>query len=82
MKILLLAKPFLNATVQGRLGPDLRLDRAVIPAVINGNDEYALEAALKLHEAAGEGSRWSPARRHISASQRAHHKARVPCPAA
>jgi electron transfer flavoprotein beta subunit len=26
-----------------------------VPAVINGNDEYALEAALKLIEAAGEG---------------------------
>src|SRR4029077_14449055 len=38
-----------------RLGPDGRLDRAAVPAVVNGNDEYVLEAALKLIEAAGEG---------------------------
>ena len=38
---------------QERLGPDGRLDRAAVPAVVNGNDEYALEAALKLVEAAG-----------------------------
>jgi electron transfer flavoprotein beta subunit len=36
-----------------RLGPDMRLDRAAVPAVINANDEYALEAALKLIEALG-----------------------------
>jgi Electron transfer flavoprotein, beta subunit len=36
-----------------RLGPDGRLDRASVPAVVNGNDEYALEAALKLVEAHG-----------------------------
>lgn len=36
-----------------RLGPDRRLDRTAAPAVVNGNDEYALEAALKLTEAAG-----------------------------
>ena len=36
-----------------RLGPDGRLDRAAVPAVVNGNDEYALEAALKLVEAHG-----------------------------
>ena len=30
-----------------------RLDRAASPAVVNGNDEYALEAALKLTEAHG-----------------------------
>jgi len=56
VKIVVLAKPVPDATGQERLGPDLRLDRAAIPAVINGNDEYALEAALKLREAAGEGS--------------------------
>jgi electron transfer flavoprotein beta subunit len=38
-----------------RLGPDGRLDRANSPAVVNGNDEYVLEKALKLVEAAGEG---------------------------
>jgi len=36
-----------------RLGSDHRLDRAAAPAVVNGNDEYALEAALKLVEAHG-----------------------------
>jgi electron transfer flavoprotein beta subunit len=36
-----------------RLGPDKRLDRQAVPAVINANDEYALEAALKLTEAHG-----------------------------
>ena len=35
-----------------RLGDDGRLDRSV-SAVINGNDEYVLEAALKLVEAHG-----------------------------
>jgi electron transfer flavoprotein beta subunit len=36
-----------------RLGPDFRLDRALAPTVVNGNDEYALEAALKLVETHG-----------------------------
>jgi len=36
-----------------RLGPDLRLDRALAPTVVNGNDEYALEAALRLVESHG-----------------------------
>jgi len=36
-----------------RLSPDMRLDRQAVPAVINANDEYALEAALKLTEAHG-----------------------------
>ena len=36
-----------------RLGADHRLDRAASPTVINGNDEYALEAALQLVEAHG-----------------------------
>jgi electron transfer flavoprotein beta subunit len=36
-----------------RLGPDLRLDRAASPTVVNGNDEYGLEAALQLVEAHG-----------------------------
>jgi electron transfer flavoprotein beta subunit len=36
-----------------RLGPDFRLDRALAPTVVNGNDEYALEAALRLVEAHG-----------------------------
>ena len=40
------------ASAGERLGPDGRLDRGAVPAVVNGNDEYALEAALKLIEAA------------------------------
>ena len=56
MKIVVLAKPVPDATGQERLGPDLRLDRAAIPPVINGNDEYVLEAALKLRDAGLEAS--------------------------
>jgi electron transfer flavoprotein beta subunit len=41
------------ASLGERLGPDSRLDRAGVPAVVNGNDEYALEAGLKLVEAHG-----------------------------
>ncbi len=56
MRIVVLTKPVPDPASAGeRLGPDGRLDRAAVPAVINGNDEYALEAALKLIEAAGEG---------------------------
>lgn len=53
MRIVILAKPVPDSTGQERLGPDGRLDRTVVPAVINGNDEYVLEAALKLVEAHG-----------------------------
>lgn len=57
MRIVVLTKPVPDPASAGeRLGADDRLDRAAVPAVINGNDEYALEAALKLVEAAGEGS--------------------------
>ncbi|HET7028627.1 MAG TPA: electron transfer flavoprotein subunit beta/FixA family protein [Candidatus Limnocylindrales bacterium] len=56
MRIVVLTKPVPDpASGQERLGPDGRVDRAAAPAVVNGNDEYALEAALKLVEAAGEG---------------------------
>ncbi|MGH2464476.1 MAG: electron transfer flavoprotein subunit beta/FixA family protein, partial [Candidatus Limnocylindrales bacterium] len=55
MRIVVLAKPVPDTTGQERLGPDLRVDRVGVPAVVNANDEYALEAALKLVEAAGEG---------------------------
>ena len=55
MRIVVLVKPVPDTTGQERLGPDLRVDRASVPAVVNANDEYALEAALKLVEAAGEG---------------------------
>ena len=54
MHIVVLTKPVPDpAAAAERLGPDGRLDRAVAPAVVNGNDEYALEAALKLIEVAG-----------------------------
>ncbi len=55
MRIVVLVKPVPDTTGQERLGPDLRVDRAGVPAVVNANDEYALEAALKLVEADGEG---------------------------
>ncbi len=56
MRIVVLVKPVPDPASAGeRLGPDGRLDRAIVPAVVNGNDEYVLEAALKLVEAAGEG---------------------------
>ncbi len=56
MRIVVLMKPVPDPASAGeRLTPSGNLDRAAVPAVINGNDEYALEAALKLVEAAGEG---------------------------
>jgi electron transfer flavoprotein beta subunit len=54
VRIVVLVKPVPDPVSAGeRLGPDQRLDRAAVPAVVNGNDEYALEAALKLVEAHG-----------------------------
>ncbi|HET9344124.1 MAG TPA: electron transfer flavoprotein subunit beta/FixA family protein [Candidatus Limnocylindrales bacterium] len=54
MQIVVLVKPVPDpAAGAERLGPDWRLDRAASPAVVNANDEYALEAALKLVEAHG-----------------------------
>jgi electron transfer flavoprotein beta subunit len=54
VRIVVLVKPVPDPTSAGeRLGPDQRLDRAAVPAVVNGNDEYALEAALKLVGAHG-----------------------------
>jgi electron transfer flavoprotein beta subunit len=54
VRIVVLVKPVPDPASAGeRLGPDWRLDRAAVPAVVNGNDEYALEAALKLTEAHG-----------------------------
>ena len=48
MRIVVLVKPVPDPASAGeRLGPDGRLDRAAVPAVVNGNDEYVLEAALK-----------------------------------
>jgi electron transfer flavoprotein beta subunit len=54
VNIVVLMKPVPDpAAAAERLGLDNRLDRAASPAVINGNDEYVLEAALKLVEAHG-----------------------------
>ena len=54
LRIVVLTKPVPDpAAAAERLGPDGRLDRAASPAVINGNDEYVLEAALKLAEQHG-----------------------------
>jgi electron transfer flavoprotein beta subunit len=56
VRIVVLVKPVPDPASAGeRLGPDGRLDRAAVPAVVNGNDEYALEAGLKLVAAAGDG---------------------------
>jgi electron transfer flavoprotein beta subunit len=52
MRIVVLTKPVPDPTASERLGPDGRVDRNG-SNVINGNDEYALEAALKLVEAHG-----------------------------
>jgi electron transfer flavoprotein beta subunit len=54
VRIVVLTKPVPDpAAAAERLGPDGRLDRAASPAVINGNDEYLLEAALKLADSQG-----------------------------
>ena len=54
MRIVVLTKPVPDpAAAAERLTAEGRLDRAASPAVINGNDEYVLEAALKLVEAHG-----------------------------
>jgi electron transfer flavoprotein beta subunit len=54
VRILVLTKPVPDpAAGAERLGPDMRLDRAAAAGVVNGNDEYALEAALQLVEAHG-----------------------------
>jgi electron transfer flavoprotein beta subunit len=50
VRIVVLVKPVPDTASSGerlRLD-DWRLDRAAVPAVVNANDEYALEAALKL----------------------------------
>ncbi|TMD28433.1 MAG: electron transfer flavoprotein subunit beta [Chloroflexi bacterium] len=56
MRIVVLTKPVPDpAAGQERLTAEGRVDRAGSPAVVNGNDEYALEAALKLVEASPDG---------------------------
>ena len=54
MKIVVLMKPVPDTTGQERLLPDGRVDRTASAAVVNANDEYAIESALKLTEA-GDG---------------------------
>ena len=55
MHIVVLVKPVPDPASGGeRLGADGRLDRTSAPAVVNGNCEYALEAALKLAAASEE----------------------------
>jgi len=53
VQIVVLLKPVPDTTGAERLGPDMRLDRASSPPIINPNDEYAVEQALKLVEAHG-----------------------------
>lgn len=53
VRIVVLVKPVPDATGQDRLRPDGRLDRSAAPPVLNGNDEYTLEAALRLVDAHG-----------------------------
>jgi electron transfer flavoprotein beta subunit len=54
VQIVVLVKPVPDpAAGAERLGPNGWLDRPAAPAVVNANDEYALEAALKLVEAHG-----------------------------
>ena len=56
MRIVVLTKPVPDPASGGeRLRADWTLDRANSPAVVNGNDEYVLERALKLIASAGEG---------------------------
>ena len=54
MRIVVLTKPVPDPVAAAeRLTPELRLDRTVAPNVINGNDEYVLEAALQIADAMG-----------------------------
>ncbi len=53
MRIVVLVKPVPDTTGAERLGDDLRLDRTAGPAIVNPNDEYAVEQALRLVEAHG-----------------------------
>ena len=53
MQIVVLLKPVPDTTGSERLGPDMRLDRSSSPTIVNPNDEYAVEQALRLAEASG-----------------------------
>jgi electron transfer flavoprotein beta subunit len=50
-----LTKPVPDTDGREKLSADGRLDRASATTVVNGNDEYAVECALKLVEACSEG---------------------------
>ena len=53
MRIVVLAKPVPDTTGAERLGEDMRLDRLSSPPIVNPNDEYAVEQAIRLVEAHG-----------------------------
>jgi electron transfer flavoprotein beta subunit len=53
VRIVVLAKPVPDTTRNERPGPDVRLDRASAPTIIDPNDEHAVEQALRLIEAHG-----------------------------
>jgi electron transfer flavoprotein beta subunit len=53
VRIVVLAKPVPDTTGAERLGDDLRLDRLSSPPIVNPNDEYAVEQALRLVEVHG-----------------------------
>jgi electron transfer flavoprotein beta subunit len=55
VRIVVLTKPVPDTDGTERLGADGRMDRSSPASVVNGNDEYAVEAALKLVEASGGG---------------------------
>lgn len=55
MRIVVLTKPVPDPATEVRLCPDGRVDRSSAPGVVNGNDEYAVEAALRLVEASPGG---------------------------
>jgi electron transfer flavoprotein beta subunit len=51
MQVVVLTKSVPNTTGDERFGPGFRLDRGAIDPIINPNDEYAIEVALRLAEA-------------------------------
>ena len=55
MKIVVLTKLVPETTADKRLASDGTLERAGVPVVINPWDEYAIEEALRIKEAAGSG---------------------------
>ncbi len=50
MNVVVLVKAVPNTSADERLLPDLRLDRAAADPIINPNDEYALEVAIRFAE--------------------------------